>query len=68
MPCITVGTMKTEHRTKRADIVVASLGNDMASWLRRCAKQRMTTCSQIIRDALIPQFNARHSDRKRSRA
>ena len=60
-------SMKTEHRTKRADIIAASLGNEMASWLRRCAKQRMTTCSQIIRDALLPAFEARHSARKRSR-
>jgi hypothetical protein len=32
----------------------------MAAWLRRAAAKRRTNISQIIRDALLPTFDARH--------
>lgn len=51
---------------KRNDRRSVSLGNDINAWLERCAQQRRISISAIIREALLPAFNRRHSDRKRS--
>jgi len=37
-----------------------SLGDEMATWLKRHAVKRQTSVSWIIRDALLPAFERRH--------
>jgi Arc/MetJ-type ribon-helix-helix transcriptional regulator len=38
-----------------------SLGDEMASWLKRHAVKRHASVSQVIRDALMPMYEQRHA-------
>jgi len=49
----------------RKDRRSVSLGNDINQWLDKCSAKRRVSVSAIIREALLPAFEARHSDRKR---
>lgn len=50
--------MKT---TTRAEKMSISLTPEMAAWLRKTAARKMSNVSQVIREALAPQFTARHA-------
>ena len=52
---------------KRTDRRSVSLGDDINQWLDKSAAQRRTSVSFIIREALLPAFSSRHSDRKRAK-
>ena len=54
--------MKAKHPSNRADKISISLPKDLTAWMRRhVAKRPGYTISALIRDALIPQYNARHA-------
>lgn len=38
-----------------------SLGDEMATWLKRHAAKRHASVSQVVRDALLPLYEARHA-------
>ncbi len=46
--------------------VTVSLGDDITQWLRIASLRRRISISAIVREALLPSFEARHTDGKRA--
>jgi hypothetical protein len=53
--------MKQKPDSERVDKLSVSLGKDMSAWLRRMASKKRSNVSQVIRELLIPAFDARHA-------
>lgn len=45
----------------RSDKLSISMGKDLTAWLRRASAKRRTSVSYIIREALLPAYEARHA-------
>ena len=52
--------MSTSSR-KRSDKLSISMGADITAWLRRAAAKRRTTVSYLLREAVLPLYEARHA-------
>ena len=46
-------------RKTRKDAVSLSLSPEMTAWLRHAAARKMTSISQVVREYLIPHYEAR---------
>ena len=53
--------MKAKQEAKRRDAICVSLGEDITAWLRRSAAKKRSNVSQVLRELLVPAFEARHA-------
>ena len=53
--------MQKKPSALKVDRISLSMPKDISAWLRRAAAKRRTSISQIVKDALLPQFDARHA-------
>jgi hypothetical protein len=52
--------MKNETRSKpKATKLSISLPDDVAAWMRRAAMRRRVSVSHIVKESIMPAFNAR---------
>jgi len=57
----TTTARRDEQTAARVEKLSISLTPDMATWLRRCAARKGSNVSQVLRELIMPAYEARHA-------